>query len=699
MHAIAKLIRMEKRMSPLESILNRLWQTLGWSNSWESWRERIFGFSFMTVALLLVYLTAAHLGFWTATTCWLVYACVLGFASLQGWVKLFGPVLLYDMIRTARLARYSIIRMVYGAFLFCILLYMALLPYISREFGNNREMLRPRDIAVLTEGFFLTFMFVQLVLVILLTPAYVAGAIADEKDKKTIDYLLATDLDNREIVLSKLVSRLLNITLLLLTGLPILSILQLLGGIDTELMISGFAILGLTMLGLASLGILLSTLFKKPRDAISLTYLLLVAYSAVGIFVYILSNMRLRWMLTPIWFGANPPTLIDAAGWINAGNPLMVVVDVFQAISGAGGRRLAAELPGILTRYAWAHLTMSTICIVWSVLRVRAIALKQSSAGTTATVGLWARFRPAPGMFPMLWKEVIVESRVKFNWLVWLAYFVLFALTIGTAIWIIGYFFMYWEQHGAQWRDLNEAMNIWFRVCGTGVGCLSLLMLAVRGATTITSERERDTFDALITSPLSAEGILFAKVVGNLVSLKPAWIWFGIMLLLALVTGGLHPVAVPIILTAWFGYAIVCTMIGMVFSVFCQSSIWSSLFSVLTTLILGGGHWIITSCCIMPIFGIFAMAIGRNQQMTTFIGNIMEYGYKFLAGVTPPFVFAFCSFSWEELDRAFERQWYLELTGFSILGIFLWLLLCVVIWFGILVPKFRHVARRYELIY
>ena len=440
---------METRMSPLESVLNRIWQSLGWSNSWESWRERIIGFSFTFVALLLLYLTATYLSFWTATACWSVYALVLGFASWMGWVKLFGPVLLYDMIRTARLARYSIIRMFYGAFLFCILLYMALILYLTREMGNNREMLRPREIAVMAEMFFLTFMLVQLVLVILLTPAYVAGAIADEKDKKTIDYLLATDLDNREIVLSKLVSRLLNITLLLLTGLPILSILQLLGGIDTDLMISGFAILGLTILGLSSLGILLSTLFKKPRDAISLTYLLLIAYVVVGIFFYVLASTRVGWMSTPIWFGASPPTLIDATRWLNAGNPVLLIFEIMSAISGIGGRRLAAELPGILTRYAWAHLSISVICVVWSILRVRAIALKQSAAGTTASVGLWARFRPSVGAFPMLWKEVIVESRVKFNWLVWLAFFVLFALTIGVGIWIIVYFFMQMEVRGA----------------------------------------------------------------------------------------------------------------------------------------------------------------------------------------------------------------------------------------------------------
>src|SRR5207247_2621258 len=109
--------------------------------------------------------------------------------------------------------------------------------------------------AVLAQTFFSIFMVVQLVAVILLTPAYVAGAISDEKDRKTLEFMLATDLNNHEIILSKLLSRLANITLFVLTGLPILSILQFVGGVDAELMLYGFAGTGLTMVGIASISI------------------------------------------------------------------------------------------------------------------------------------------------------------------------------------------------------------------------------------------------------------------------------------------------------------------------------------------------------------------------------------------------------------------------------------------------------------
>ena len=54
----------------------------------------------------------------------------------------------------------------------------------------------------------------------------VVVAVADEKDRRTLDYLLTTDLGDSEIVFGKLIARLATLSLILLTGLPIFSLLQ-----------------------------------------------------------------------------------------------------------------------------------------------------------------------------------------------------------------------------------------------------------------------------------------------------------------------------------------------------------------------------------------------------------------------------------------------------------------------------------------
>jgi ABC-type transport system involved in multi-copper enzyme maturation permease subunit len=677
------------------------------------------------------------------------------------------------MVRTARRSRYSIIRILYGGFLCFILCYMLMILVVNQGMGQE---LRPRDTAVLSEVFFVTFMLVQITLVVVLTPAYVAGAIADEKDRKTMEFLLATDLLSREIILSKLVSRLANLTLLLLTGLPVLSILQLIGGVDPELMLAGFAGVGLTMLGIASVSILMSTLFKKPRDAISLTYLMLLTYVCLTSFALAFQNtpalsvkiwfegnaprvshlvvalggialvvaamfvpiLLLRKRIyaaimllcvlpiatlllgcfgalthflslldTPLWQGREPPTIGSAILLLNAGNPITAIVDVVRAINGinrAGARsNLATELPGILSSYAWFHFTLAGICILWSIARVRPIALKQSAAGTTASLFWWEYFRPRVGPFPMIWKEFFIDGRTKVNWLVWLAAGILVLLSVGSGLWIVGAII---HEHvkfevpfNRFFSEVRMPMNIWFRVAGTCVGCVTLLMIGVRAATCITSERERDTFDALVATPMSAQGILFGKLIGCVFSLRPAWIWAGSMILLALVTTGLHPLAVPMLIAAWFIYALFVAMLGMIFSLFIKSSIWSSLFTVLSTLLLGGAHWIITSCCCTSLFSLLMLALraNENQGVGRALITFGEYFIKFQCSVTPPFVFVVYSATWE--DPVLGERFFLEVAVMSILAFFLWMLACAIMWFGILVPQFKHIARRNELEY
>src|SRR5262249_41762416 len=136
--------------------------------------------------------------------------------------------------------------------------------------------------AEFAEWLFFTFMVVQLVLTVVLTPAYVAGAIAEEKDRKTLEYLLATHLRTREIVLSKLLSRLANLMLIVLAGLPVLSFVQFFGGVDPDLLLAGFAATGLLMVSLAGISIFCSVHARKPRDAIVLTYLIVVAYHSLS---------------------------------------------------------------------------------------------------------------------------------------------------------------------------------------------------------------------------------------------------------------------------------------------------------------------------------------------------------------------------------------------------------------------------------
>lgn len=675
-------------------------QNFTWSNSWPSWCDRIVLLVYFAIAVGLVELTWAVVqnssdgssfgGIALIAAAWGAYLLAVVLGSWLGWLKLFGPVLFYDMVRTARQNRYLFVRLLYACVLLAIL---CVIFFMATERGiRDRPFTRDaaaREAALLAESFFGVFMIVQLILVGLLTPAYVAGAIADEKDRKTLEFMLATDLNNREIVLSKLLSRVANMTMLLITGLPILSILQFVGGVDSQLMLAGFACTGLTMLGIASVGILLSTQFSKARDAIALTYIFVITYLAAATFAKGLDAGGAPFMKTSIWFGETGPTYGDISYVLNAGNPISAIIDVMRAIDRAS---LNTDLPPLVRDYTAFHVSLALVCVLWSIFRLRSVALRQTVAGTAKRVSWWTRYRPPIGDLPMMWKELHIESRMKLNWLARGVVAVLVLLTVGTGIFLVGaYVWTVMFDFAPRWMEMSEAVNVWFRICGTGVLCLMILIVAVRASTSVASERERDTFDALVTTPMSAEAMLSAKLLGCLTSLRAGWIWFGSMAAIALLTGAVHPLAMPIVLGAFFAYATFFTMIGMWFSMACKSSMRATVYTVLTTLFLGGGHWLVLGfLCYLP------MAILSPRGPNDFF----EVVFKFQASVTPPIVIALYSFSWHELANEFRHQNDVKhILIFAVFGLTLWIAGCLVMWFGLLLPKFRQITRREEQIY
>ena len=184
----------------------------------------------------------------------------------RGWLKVFGPMLWYDLVRTGRRARTYLIR---GAYLLILLAVLWMLYVNAWPHAGYRGAPLNSQIARFAENFLYTFLTTQYVLMVLLTPAYTAGAIAEEKQKKTIQFILATDLRNHEIVLGKLGSRMAHLGLLLLAGLPVLSAVQFLGGVDPHLILAGFAGTAVTLASTAGVGILASVVARPSRAACS----------------------------------------------------------------------------------------------------------------------------------------------------------------------------------------------------------------------------------------------------------------------------------------------------------------------------------------------------------------------------------------------------------------------------------------------
>lgn len=734
----------EFAMSRNETGISWLRRATAWSNSVASWRERLVLLAFLLAGAGLIYFST-QASLWQTAIAWAVYVVALAIGTRQGWLQLFGPVLFYDMVRTARQNRYVLMRLFYASVLLSILFIMylstaterrvdqravffsvlgllavllgitalfALLTVLTSRTAHvvllgligvlvalfivgvwlwnvNLQAGQREDAllaALFAQFFFLVFLMVQLALVVLLTPAYVAGAIADEKDRKTLEFMLATDLSNHEIVLSKLLSRLANMVLFLLTGLPILSILQLVGGVDAELMLYGFAGTGLTMLGIASVGILFSTLLKRPRDAIGMTYLFIIAYGALATLLEAQVRGNPVLMAETIWYGDVGPSWAEVSNVLNAGNPIAAIVRIREAIARA---TLATDLPAILTDYAYFYGVLTLVCVAWSILRIRAVALKQAPGGATQRTRWWSPRRPAIGDVPMLWKELHIEGRLRLHWLGFAVVVVLVLLTLGSGLMLAGSFgwdFLFRVRD--PWRDIAREMNLWFRIAGSSVASIILLIVAVRASTSIAGERERDTFDALVTTPLGCEAILASKLVGCLMGVRLGWVWFGSMTALAVITGGLDVLAVSLVFGAWFIYGVFFTMVGLWFSMVCRSALRATVMTVVASLFFGGGHWLLLGlCCYAPAF---ALMRGGGQD------DLVPYLMQFELGMTPPFVIGLLANSRANLAHDFRPGTFEmgQMFFFALIGLFLWAAVCVFFWYGLLLPKFREITRR-----
>src|SRR5439155_27290730 len=171
----------------------------------------------------------------------------------------FGPVFFYDLVRSSRRGELVGHRCCYAIVLFCViaLVYWSWFPDLGWE-----QLLRGRSLSIsqrarFASSFFTNFMVAQLVAVFLITPLYTASALAEQKERRTLEALLVTELTNHEIIIGMLGSRLAKLLLLLLTGLPILSFLAFLGGVDVGMALALCIATCMIMASLGSMSILM----------------------------------------------------------------------------------------------------------------------------------------------------------------------------------------------------------------------------------------------------------------------------------------------------------------------------------------------------------------------------------------------------------------------------------------------------------
>lgn len=119
-------------------------------------------------------------------------------------------------------------------------------------------------------------MTLEYALVLFLVPSYTSGAISGERERQTLEILLTTKMKPFQIVIGKLLSSISLIILLVISSLPILSIIFSVGGASVTELLKLIIMCITSAIYIGSFGILFSTLFKRTMPSTVITYLMIL---------------------------------------------------------------------------------------------------------------------------------------------------------------------------------------------------------------------------------------------------------------------------------------------------------------------------------------------------------------------------------------------------------------------------------------
>jgi ABC-type transport system involved in multi-copper enzyme maturation permease subunit len=335
----------------------------------------------------------------------------------------------------------------------------------------------------------------------LFVPAVVSGALADEKERNTLQLLFLTRLGPWTILLEKLLSRLVSVITFLLVSLPVLCLAYLMGGVarsDVEFAALGLAVTAFQMGGIALFS---SAYCATSSSAVLLSYLLVV-------FVFLFPPLTYFAVLL-----IDPALVSPVLGhgwhvWLNATQG----INHWFYFS-------AAALPPF--HRSWVPLLVISSTGVIFLLLARLVVVRRAAPQAKHRVrrffqwldrGIgWINDRLAFGLVlgrvgndlpnnnPVAWREGRRGNLGQINYLTR----VLLVLELP----ILGFTVLYVSTT----RDLDYS-----RLSDVGLlfWTIAIVVLLVRSAGLIAAEKSHQTLDVLLATPLSLSALAGAKMRG-----------------------------------------------------------------------------------------------------------------------------------------------------------------------------------------
>jgi len=215
--------------------------------------------------------------------------------------------------------------------------------------------------------------FIQLGLVLFITPGLTAGAISSEREKQTLSILLTTSQSSFQIISGKLSSSIAFLLLLIVAGLPVYSLVFLFGGISPLDFVKVFFFLFITLLAIGSVGVMFSTLIRRTIVSMIATYGTMLFLSVVTGFIFLIVMQMTAFNHTGI--GAPSTSML---GHILASiNPAILFASILSQGMGDSISEMTQVKFPIWIGYLIFYLLLTAISLFISVKKLR-VNMKRS---------------------------------------------------------------------------------------------------------------------------------------------------------------------------------------------------------------------------------------------------------------------------------------------------------------------------------
>lgn len=186
-----------------------------------------------------------------------------------------NPVLQRELLVNLRMKRAFLLLLVYQ-------IALAAVVYFAWPAKTHLDPTDQNDAKALVDLFFVG----QYLLASLMAPSFAAGTITGEKERKTYEMLLASPLPPPAIVLGKLLASLTHLAALIFASLPIVMLCLPLGGVSPYEVLAAYIGLIASVITYGMISVAASSYFKRTAASLVVSYLIILPLALTGVILW-----------------------------------------------------------------------------------------------------------------------------------------------------------------------------------------------------------------------------------------------------------------------------------------------------------------------------------------------------------------------------------------------------------------------------